>query len=230
MRVKTALAEAVELILSGDRQLAIILVTTLRMALASSVIALLIGAPLGVLLGGYAGRGKRALVTVNRTLMGLPPVVVGLVCYMLFSGVGPLGHLRLLYTVTGMVIAQVILLVPLITGSLESHLSTVAPDIRETALGLGLRRGRTLLLMLGESQYQLLGTYLLGLGRALAEVGAVSMVGGAIAYKTNVMTTAIMNYTNMGAFTSALALGMILLAVSLLLNAGAALLHWRLER
>ena len=93
MRVKTALAEAVELILSGDRQLAIILVTTLRMALASSVAALLIGAPLGVLLGGYAGWGKRALVTVNRTLMGLPPVVVGLVCYMLFSGVGPLRHL-----------------------------------------------------------------------------------------------------------------------------------------
>lgn len=165
MRVKTALAEAVELILSGDRQLAIILVTTLRMALASSVIALLIGAPLGVLLGGYAGRGKRALVTVNRTLMGLPPVVVGLVCYMLFSGVGPLRHLRLLYTIRGMVIAQVILLVPLIVGSLESHLSTVAPDIRETALGLGLRRGRTLLLMLGESQYQLVGAYLLGLGR-----------------------------------------------------------------
>ena len=227
MRVKTALAEAVELILSGDRQLAIILVTTLRMALASSVIALLIGAPLGVLLGGYAGRGKRALVTVNRTL---PPVVVGLVCYMLFSGVGPLRHLRLLYTIRGMVIAQVILLVPLIVGSLESHLSTVAPDILETALGLGLRRGRTLLLMLGESQYQLVAAYLLGLGRALAEVGAVSMVGGAIAYKTNVMTTAIMNYTNMGAFTSALALGIILLAVSLLLNAGAALLHWRLER
>ena len=229
MRVKTALAEAVELILSGDRQLAIILVTTLRMALASSVAALLIGAPLGVLLGGYAGWGKRALVTVNRTLMGLPPVV-GLVCYMLFSGVGPLRHLRLLYTIRGMVIAQVILLVPLIVGSLESHLSTVAPDIRETALGLGLRRGRTLLLMLGESQYQLVAAYLLGLGRALAEVGAVSMVGGAIAYKTNVMTTAIMNYTNMGAFTSALALGIILLAVSLLLNAGAALLHWRLER
>lgn len=229
MRVKTALAEAVELILSGDRQLAIILVTTLRMALASSVAALLIGAPLGVLLGGCAGRGKRALVTVNRTLMGLPPVVVGLVCYMLFSGVGPLRHLRLLYTIRGMVIAQVILLVPLIVGSLESHLSTVAPDIRETALGLGLRRGRTLL-MLGESQYQLVAAYLLGLGRALAEVGAVSMVGGAIAYKTNVMTTAIMNYTNMGAFTSALALGIILLAVSLLLNAGAALLHWRLER
>ena len=200
------------------------------MALASSVIALAAGAPLGVLLGSYSGRSKRVLVVVNRTLMGLPPVVVGLVCYMLFSGVGPLRHLRLLYTVTGMVIAQIILLIPLIAGSLESHVSTVAPDIRETAYGMGLGRGRTLLLLINESQYQLVSAYLLGLGRAFAEVGAVSMVGGAIAYKTNVMTTAIMNYTNMGDFTTALALGIILLATSLLLNAGVALLHWGLKR
>lgn len=200
------------------------------MALASSVIALVAGAPLGVLLGSYSGRSKRALVVVNRTLMGLPPVVVGLVCYMLFSGVGPLRHLRLLYTVTGMAVAQVILLLPLIAGSLESHVSTVAPDIRETARGMGLGRGRTLLLLINESQYQLVSAYLLGLGRAFAEVGAVSMVGGAIAYKTNVMTTAIMNYTNMGDFTTALALGIILLAISLLLNVGVALLYWGLKR
>ena len=228
--MKTAFIQALALIASGDRQLGIIVATTLRMVLCSSVAALLLGAPLGVLLGSFAGRGKRVVMVINRTLMGLPPVVVGLVCYMLFSGVGPLRHLRLLYTVTGMVIAQVILLIPLITGTLESHVSTVAPDIRETALGLGLSRGKTLLLLINESQYQLVSAYLLGLGRAFAEVGAVSMVGGAIAYKTNVMTTAIMNYTNMGAFTTALALGIILLAISLLLNAGVALLHWRLAR
>ena len=228
--MRTAFVQALALITSGDRQLGIILNTTLRMALSSSVIALLLGAPLGVLLGSYAGRGKRILVVINRTLMGLPPVVVGLVCYMLFSGVGPLRHLHLLYTVTGMVIAQVILLVPLIIGSLESHVSTVAPNIRETALGMGLRWGKIWLLIINESQYQLVSAYLLGLGRAFAEVGAVSMVGGAIAYKTNVMTTAIMNYTNMGAFTTALALGIILLAISLLLNVAVALLHWRLER
>lgn len=95
---------------------------------------------------------------------------------------------------------------------------------------MGLSRGKILLLMVNESQYQLVSAYLLGLGRAFAEVGAVSMVGGAIAYKTNVMTTAIMNYTNMGDFTTALALGIILLLISLLLNAGVALLHWGLER
>lgn len=227
--MKTAFFEAAALLFSGDRQLGIIIATTLRMVLTSSVIALLLGAPLGVLLGNCRARCKGCLVTANRTLMGLPPVVVGLVCYMLFSGVGPLRHLRLLYTVQGMVIAQIILLTPLIIGSMESHVSTVAPDIRETVRGLGLGGGMELLLLLNESRYQLISAYLLGLGRAFAEVGAVSMVGGAIAYKTNVMTTAIMNYTNMGNFTTALALGMILLGIALLLNAAAALLQWRLR-
>ena len=225
----TALREAAVLLLSGDHQLAVIVAATLKMALASSVIALALGVPLGVLLGAARFRGKRVLVVLNRTLMGLPPVVVGLVCYMLFSGVGPLRHLRLLYTIPGMVIAQVILLTPLIVGALETYVSSVAPQIRETALGLGLSRGRTLALLIGESRRQVVSAYLLGLGRAFAEVGAVSMVGGAIAYKTNVMTTAIMNYTNMGNFTTALALGILLLGISLVLNAAVALLEWRLN-
>lgn len=228
--MKTAFLEAVALLLSGNRQLGAIIAVTMQMSLTSSLIALALGAPLGVLLGSFSRPGKRALVVLNRTLMGLPPVVVGLVCYMLFSGVGPLRHLKLLYTVQGMVIAQIILLTPLIVGSLESHVSTVAPDIRETARGMGLGGGRTLLLLLNESQYQIVSAYLLGLGRAFAEVGAVSMVGGAIAYKTNVMTTAIMNFTNMGSFTTALALGIILLGISLLINTAVALLHWRLRR
>lgn len=225
----SALREAAALLLSGDHQLAVIVAATLKMALASSVIALVLGVPLGVLLGAARFRGKRVLVVLNRTLMGLPPVVVGLVCYMLFSGVGPLRHLRLLYTIPGMVIAQVILLTPLIVGALETYVSSVAPQIRETALGLGLSRGRTLTLLIGESRRQVVSAYLLGLGRAFAEVGAVSMVGGAIAYKTNVMTTAIMNYTNMGNFTTALALGILLLGISLVLNAAVALLEWRLS-
>jgi len=228
-RMKTALMEAFMLLIEGDRQLGIIIVTTLRMAISSSVIALIIGAPLGVLLGSCRARIKGALVAVNRTLMGLPPVVVGLVCYMLFSGVGPLRHLRLLYTVKGMVIAQIILLTPLIIGSIETHVSTVSPIVRETALGLRLGRGKQILLLLNESRYQLISAYLLGLGRAFAEVGAVSMVGGAIVYKTNVMTTAIMNYTNMGNFTTALALGIILLLIALVLNVAASILHWRLR-
>ena len=228
--MKTAFLLAVQLLLSGSDQLANIIEVTLRMGISSSLISLLIGIPLGVLLGSFSFPGRRALVIANRTLMGLPPVVCGLICYMLFSGVGPLRHLKLLYTVKGMIIAQVILITPLIIGNMESFVSAVAPPIRETARGMGLSAGRTVLLLMNESQYQILSTYLFGLGRAFAEVGAVSMVGGAIAYKTNVMTTAIMNYSNMGDFTLALALGIILLGISLLLNILASLIHGRLCR
>ncbi len=197
------------------------------MCLCSSVIALLLGVPFGVLLGNSVQKSKKAWIVINRTLMGLPPVVCGLLCYMLFSGVGPLRHLRLLYTVTGMVIAQVILLTPLVIGTVEPYISGISPAIRETTRGLGISSIKTGLLLINESQYQIVSSYLLVLGRAFAEVGAVSMVGGAIAFKTNVMTTAIMNETNKGNFTLALALGMILLLISLLLNIVAAILQRR---
>lgn len=125
--MKTAVLQAFALLAAGDRQLGIILSVTLRMSLASSVIALLLGAPLGILLGSFAFPGKRALVVANRTLMGLPPVVCGLLCYLMFCGVGPLRHLRLLYTVGGMVVAQVLLITPVVVGSMETCLSASAP-------------------------------------------------------------------------------------------------------
>lgn len=228
--MKTSFLKAIALILSGDEQLLNIIGVTLRMGLSSSIIALLIGVPLGFLLGISHRRGKNILIVINRTLMGLPPVVCGLICYMLFSGVGPLRHLRLLYTVKGMIIAQVLLLTPLAVGNLESHVSAVSSPIRETTRGLGLGHFQTLYLLVGECRYQVLSTYLFILGRAFAEVGAISMVGGAIAYKTNVMTTAIMNYSNMGNITQALALGIILLLMSLLINTVAAVLFILLNR
>ena len=149
--MKTAFLQAVQLLLSGSDQLANIIEVTLRMGISSSLISLLIGIPLGVLLGSFSFPGRRALVIANRTLMGLPPVVCGLICYMLFSGVGPLRHLKLLYTVKGMIIAQVILITPLIIGNMESFVSAVAPPIRETARGMGLSAGRTVLLLMNES-------------------------------------------------------------------------------
>ncbi len=228
--MRTAFFKAIELLFSGNAQLLNIITVTLKMGLSSSVLALLIGTPLGILLGCYPFRSRQLLVIMNRTLMGLPPVVCGLICYMLFSGVGPLRHLKLLYTVKGMIIAQVILITPLIIGNLESFVSAISPQIRETAAGLGLSKGITILLIMNESRYQILSAYLFGLGRAFAEVGAISMVGGAIAYKTNVMTTAIMNYSNMCDFSLALALGIILFGISLCLNTIAAAIHWRLNQ
>ena len=214
----SALERAFRLLLAGDSQIMSILSVTLRMTRFSSVTALLLGAPFGVFLASTRFPGRRTLILINRTLMGLPPVVCGLLCYLLFSGVGPLRGLKLLFTVTGMVIAQVLLITPVVAGSMETALSSYVGEIRETARGLGLSRGKTFLLTLGESKYALISTYLLGFGRAMAEVGAVSMVGGAIAYKTNVMTTAIMQYTNIGDFTFALALGVLLLLISLVVN------------
>lgn len=223
--MKTAFIQAIQLLFSNNKQLWNIISVTLRMGLSSSVLALVIGTPLGILLGSSRFRGKQVLVVLNRTMMGLPPVVCGLICYMLFSGVGPLRHLKLLYTVKGMIIAQVILLTPLVLGNLESHVSAISPSILETTRGMGLGRIATMRLLIVESVYQILYAYLFGLGRAFAEVGAISMVGGAIAYKTNVMTTAIMNYSNRGDFTLALALGIILLFLSLILNSAATLLY-----
>ncbi len=223
----SALKKAFELLFSGDGQLWDIVSVTMRMTLTSSVAALLIGVPLGVFYATSRFPGRKALIIINRTLMGLPPVVCGLLCYMLFSGVGPLRQLKLLFTVTGMIIAQVILLTPIVAGNMETYLSGIVCEIQETAHGLRLTRGRSFLLTLNESKYALVSTYLFGFGRAMAEVGAVSMVGGAIAYKTNVMTTAIMMYTNMGDFTLGLALGVLLLGISLIVNITAHLLQGR---
>jgi tungstate transport system permease protein len=228
--VHTAFENAVSLILSGSAELGNILLTTARMSFASSLISLVLGVPLGIWLGACRFRGRSVLVVLNRTLMGMPPVVCGLLFYLLFSGVGPLRHLHLLFSVTLMVIAQVALITPLMTGTMETYVSGIAPAVRETAAGLGLRRGKTFLLLVLECVYQIFSTYLLGFSRAIAEVGAVSMVGGAIAWKTNVMTTAIMQYTNRGNFSLGIALGIILLAASLLVNIVGTLLQRRLSR
>lgn len=226
----SAAEKAIELILTADAELCSILSVTARMSLSSSLIALLIGVPLGIWLGACRFRGRGLLLVINRTLMGLPPVVCGLLFYMLFSGVGPFRQYKLLFTVEIMVIAQVVLITPIVIGNMESYVSDLAPAVRETANGLGLSRLRTLLLLGNECVYQIFSAYLLAFARSIAEVGAVSMVGGAIAWKTNVMTTAIMQYTNRGNFSLGIALGLILLAVSLLVNAAISLLQRRLSR
>ena len=226
----TALSKAIELILSADAELCDILSVTARMSLASSVIALLIGVPVGIFLGSGRFPGRGVLLVLNRTLMGMPPVVCGLLFYMLFSGVGPFRHMKLLFTVEIMVIAQVVLITPIVVNSIETYVNQVSPAIRETARGLGLGTGKTFLLLANECVYPIISAYLLAFARSIAEVGAVSMVGGAIAWKTNVMTTAIMQYTNRGNFSLGIALGMILLAISLVVNIVISLLQRRLSR
>ena len=228
--MQTALMKAFELIMSGSRELNNILGVTARMSLSSSLIALLIGLPLGIWLGSCRFKGRGVLLVGFRTLMGLPPVVCGLLFYMLFSGVGPLRHLRLLFTVKAMIIAQVVLITPIVVCNMEAYVSGIADNVRETAKGLGLGGFKTFLLLANECSYQIISAYLLAFSRAIAEVGAVSMVGGAISWKTMVMTTAIMQYTNRGDFTLAVALGIILLSLSLLVNIAISLMQRRLSR
>jgi len=228
--VKTSLIKAIQLILAADAELLDILSVTAEMSLQSSIYALLIGLPIGILLGACRFPGRNVLLIANRTLQGMPPVVCGLLFYMLFSGVGPLRHLKLLYTVKIMILAQVVLITPIVVGNMETYVSGVAPAVRETARGLGLGGFKTFGLLCNECVYQIISAYLLAFSRAIAEVGAVSMVGGAIAWKTNVMTTAIAQYTSRGNFTLGVALGIILLTTSLLVNIMISLLQRRLSR
>ena len=224
-----SLQRAVGLICSADPELLNILATTARVSLTSSVLALLFGVPLGILYGAGRFPGRRVLLVLNRTLMGLPPVVCGLLFYLLFSGVEPFPRLHLLFTVRLMILAQVALITPIVIGTMETYVAQTAPALRETALGLGFGRGKRFLLLLNECVSSMISAYLLAFARAIAEVGAVAMVGGAIAWKTNVMTTAIMMYTNRGSFTLGIALGLILLGLSLLVNAALSLLQRRLN-
>ncbi len=226
----SAMQKAIQLILTADRELVNILSTTARVSLTSSVIALLLGVPIGIWLGACRFRGRSALVVLNRTLMGMPPVVCGLLFYLLFSGVGPFRHLKLLFTVPIMILAQVVLITPIVIGNMETYAAELAPPLRETARGLGFRGWKRFVLLVNECLYPIITVYLLAFARAIAEVGAVSMVGGAIAWKTNVMTTAIMQYTNRGNFSLGIALGLILMVLSLLVNIILSVMQRRFRR
>ncbi len=226
----SAFERAIRLILTADPELLNILSTTARVSLGSSLISLLIGVPIGLLLGARRFPGRGVLLVVNRALMGLPPVVGGLVFYLLFSGVGPFRRMKLLFTVPVMILVQILLITPLVVNGVETHASALARPLRETAKGLKLPPPRRFTLLLNECVYAVFSAYLLAFARAIAEVGGVAMVGGAIAWKTNVMTTAIMQYTNMGDFSMGIALGLILMAISLLVNLLLTLAQGRLSR
>lgn len=210
--------EAFEMLLSMDRELLQIIGVTLRMSFFSTTISCLVGMPLGVLIGKGDFKGKRTIKKLTGTLMGLPPVVAGLIVYMLFTKYGPFGSLGLLFTVEVMVVAQCLLIIPVVISITESMISINANSLSETAKGLDFSKGKTAFLLLSENKQALLSVVLTAFGRSIAEVGAVSLVGGNIQWKTRVMTTAIMLETNKGNFSFALALGIVLLLISLFVN------------
>ena len=216
--------EALNMLLSMDKELIQIIGVTLKMSFFSTLISCLIGMPLGVLIekGSFFGRGL--LKKLSSTLMGLPPVVAGLIVYMLFTRYGIFGSLGLLFTVEVMIVAQVMLITPVVLCLTSSVVSVSGKSLSETAKGLRLSKGRALLLFLITNRRALSSTVLTAFGRSIAEVGAVSLVGGNIQWKTRVKTTAILLETNKGKFSFALALGMVLLLISLAVNILASLL------
>lgn len=212
------LAQAFSLMLTPGSELSQIVLLTLQMAAFSTVISTVIGVPLGVCVGLYRFPGKRLVMRLLNTLMGLPPVLAGLVVFFILSRSGPLGSLRLLYTLPAMVTAQVVLITPIVCGLSATAVSNVAPRMHETAHGMGLSRRRELFMLLYECRSQLVSILFVAFGRSIGEVGAVMLVGGNVQYKTRVMTTAIMLETNMGHFEYAVALGIVLLVISFVIN------------
>ncbi|WP_440995790.1 ABC transporter permease [Arhodomonas sp. SL1] len=213
------LARAIRLILEADADLIGIVVLSLRVSLTAVLVASVIGLPLGAALALYRFPGRSALVVLLNGLMGLPPVVAGLVIYLLLSRAGPLGSLGLLFTPTAMVIAQSLLVLPIIAALTRQVIADLWEEYREQLQSLGSSRLRAIPTLLWDARFSLITTVLAGFGRAAAEVGAVLIVGGNINGYTRVMTTAIALETSKGALGLALALGIILIALIVAVNA-----------
>jgi len=210
--------EAFNLILSFDTEVYGIILLTLTVTVSSTAIASAIAVPAGILIGSYDFYGKRLLVKIIHAFMGLPPVVAGLVVYIILSRNGPLGSLGLLFTPTAMVIAQVVIIIPIITGLSIAAVRMKCTVVKENCKGLGLGKRQTFRLLLHECRYPIFSAILTGYGRAISEVGAVTLVGGNIQYHTRVMTTAIMLETRRGNYDQALAIGIVLISLSFIIN------------
>jgi tungstate transport system permease protein len=210
--------------LTGDQALYEIIFLSLQVNLSAVALAALIGFPLGALLATSRFIGRGFINMMVNTLMGLPPVVVGLLVYMMISRSGPLGVLELLYTPTAMIIAQLILVTPIITALTRQSLSRLNDDYQSMFFMLGLSPWRRMRTLIYDGGIDLMTALLAGLGRAMAEVGAVMIVGGNINHYTRVMTTTITLETSRGHLSTALALGAVLLTMTLIINALVAIL------
>ena len=215
--------EALKLIFHLDLTLFGIIVLSLKVSGSALVISTAIGLPAGAVLSLKRFPGRDLAISGVNTLMGLPPVVVGLFVYLLLSRKGPLGFMGLLYSPAAMVVAQTILALPIVTALCHSAIVNIDPIIRLSARTLGATPGQETIAVIREARYGILSAVIAAFGRVMAEVGAILIVGGNIAGYTRVMTTTIALETDKGNFELALALGIILLAISFTINS---LLHF----
>jgi tungstate transport system permease protein len=219
--IGSAFAEAARLIVAADRALYGIVLLSLEVSLTAVVAATAIGLPLGAALAIRRFPGRQVLLVTLNALMGLPPVVVGLLVYLLLSRAGPLGELGLLFTPAAMVTAQAILVIPIIAGLSRQVLEDAWHEYEEQLRSLGATSSTAAMTLVWDTRYSLVTVVLAGFGRAAAEVGAVMIVGGNIDGVTRVMTTAISLETSKGDLPLALGLGIILVTVVFVINAAA---------
>ncbi len=229
--ILASLADALSLALSLDPKLVSIVVLTLKVCVTAACISVLLGATIGACVAVGKFPGRSTLIVLLNAAMGMPPVVAGLVVYLLLSRAGPLGAFGILFTPGAMVIAQVLLITPIVAALSRQIIEDAWREYEEQLTSLGVSRMRAAPTLLWDTRFSLVTVGLAGLGRAMSEVGAVMIVGGNIDGVTRVMTTAIALETSKGDLPLALALGVVLLSVVLLLNCGAHLLReWSVRR
>jgi tungstate transport system permease protein len=217
----SAFAEAWRLLTSFDPQLVRILALSLQVSLTAVVVSTLIGLPLGAVIAVERFPGRPTLIVLLNAMMGLPPVVVGLVVYLLLSRAGPLGAFGILFTPAAMVVAQTVLIVPIVAALARQTLEDAWREYEEQLRSLGAARHAAAMTLIWDTRFSLVTVVLAGFGRAAAEVGAVMIVGGNIDGVTRVMTTAIALETSKGDLPLALGLGIVLISLIIALNAGA---------
>ncbi|MCM2326923.1 MAG: ABC transporter permease [Lysobacter sp.] len=227
LEIFASLGLALELIGGADPTLLGIVVLSIELSLVAAVAGAAIGLPLGALIAVGRFPGRRSLIVLLNALLGLPSVVVGLVVYLLLSRAGPLGSLGILFTPAAIVVAQTLLVAPIVAALARQTAEDAWKDYEEQLTSLGVSRLRAVPTILWDARFSLLTVVLAGFGRAASEVGAVMIVGGNIDGVTRVMTTAIALETSKGDLPLALALGLVLIAVVLAVNAGAyAIREW----
>jgi tungstate transport system permease protein len=217
------LSRAFWLVVTLDADLLEITLRSLKVTLSALVIACILALPLAALLAVRRFRMRRAVIAVLNALMGLPPVVVGLVVYVLLSRSGPFGVLGLLFTPTAMIIAQVIIIVPLIASIAHQSLRDLWSEYHDLLISMNVSQATKMRTLLWDARRALLTAALAGFGRAIGEVGAIMIVGGNIDHATRVLTTAIALETGKGDFALALGLGFVLIALAISVNL---LIHW----
>lgn len=216
--IMDGIRDAFNLLLSFDKEIYSIIGLSLYVSLASTLISGIVAIPIGIVLGIKSFPVKKAVIRFLYTMMSLPPVIVGLVVFLFISRNGPLGNLRIVYTPTAIIVAQVLLVTPIIMGTVYAGARERGEEIQDVAYTLGANKAQALILLIKELRVNIFSAIVTGYGRAISEVGAVMVVGGNIKGHTRVMTTVIAMLKNMGQYGMAIAIGIILLLISFIIN------------